>query len=104
MLDGRIIRGTTPIHSYELSCNVSDIQELSITYSQKGKTVIKKKLSDCTKEENIIRVKLEQEETLAFIPNVNATAQIKALIQGQVVATDEYILGVKEILDTEVFE
>jgi hypothetical protein len=104
MLHGIIMQGTTPKQSYELPFSTSLLDKVSITYRQKGVTILKKEMKDCQLSENKIIVSLSQEETMMFSPLyiVNVQLKIKAL-GGEVQGSEEYRLSVKEIFDKEVF-
>lgn len=104
MLDGKFTRGTTPTHVFYLPVHVSNFIDLTVTYRQCGREVIKKRNEDCHVEENIISVTLTQEESLSFLPDKIAKAQLKVLTDGgEVLASPEYRLGVEDIFDDEEF-
>lgn len=61
-----MIRGTTPTHVFTSCIDLSDtvISEIYITYSQRDEVIFEKTIDDVVIEENKIKVKLTQEETL----------------------------------------
>ena len=104
MLDGRFIRGTTPIHSFTLPFKTSVLKQVTITYVQRNEVLVKKTLEDCSCDGNTISIILTQHETLRFEPGKIAKVQIKAVIEDRVLGSDIYNFMVEEILDSEVFE
>ena len=96
-------RGTTPTHTFRLPFDVSELQEVKITYSQCGNEVLHKKKADCTLDGTTLQVILSQEETLKFECCYPAQVQVRALMtNGQAVAADPVDFAVEEILDNEV--
>ena len=77
MLDGVFARGTTPTQIFPIPGGLtkSDFLDFSISYRQKGKTILIKRKEDSysipevDSEKNIIVV-LSQTETLMFNPNI----------------------------------
>lgn len=61
-----MIRGTTPTHVFTSCMDLTDaaISEIYITYSQRDEVIFEKTIDDVVIEENKIKVKLTQEETL----------------------------------------
>ena len=47
MLDGFVIRGTTPEHEFELPYSKEIISDIRITYGQGKKALFTKTLQDC---------------------------------------------------------
>ena len=104
MLDGKIIRGTTPTHTYILPFDSDQIKAISITYSLKKEPIIKKSLKQCELSGNLVRIFLTQEETLQFQPDTIVEAQIKVGSKdGNVLVSQTYYLKIESILDAEVF-
>lgn len=99
-----MIRGTTPTHIFELPIDTSIIDTGKIIYSQDGKVILEKAISECAMEGNTISIKLTQEDTFSF----NCTKgmvyiQIRLLTLGkEVIASDEMKVEVKRCLDSEV--
>ena len=77
MLDGVFARGTTPTQVFPIpgDLRMKDFNDLTVTYRQKGKKVLKKRksdtqnIADLDSEKNIILV-LSQADTLLFNPNI----------------------------------
>ena len=61
-----MIRGTTPTFEFTLPFAASTLAVCYITFSQKGRTVVEKNLSDCTVSGKKITLKLSQSDTLRF--------------------------------------
>lgn len=76
-----MIRLTTPTHAFRLPISSEDIDQVQITYVQKGRVVLSKSKNDCTLEGNIVKVSLSQSETMLF-------AQGALLIQINVLTLD----------------
>ena len=77
MLQGTIIRGTTPKHDFYLPYEKKFIKDLRITYGQNGKALFSKTLSECEFGENKVSVVLEQEETYLLNPNKKLYIEIQ---------------------------
>ena len=83
-----MFRGTNPIITMNLSCDPSLITKLKITFKQGTTIVLEKILTDCTIEDNKIKVQLSESDTLAF---KSCTLQMQARIQlstGDILVTD----------------
>lgn len=105
MLDGKFIRGTTPIHRFALPFITSQLSDLTITYGQLGEVIVKKTMEDCDVAENLVTVSLTQQESLSFSPNEIAEVQMKvATIDGDVLASPRYRLAVEDVLDDKEFD
>ena len=61
-----MIRGTTPVHTFELPFDTAEIKEINIAYAHNGVVVLTKEKADCSFEGNTVRVRLTQEDTLKF--------------------------------------
>lgn len=94
-----IVRGSTQEHIFILPFYLDMIEELFVTYSQNGKKVLEKKLSDgrLSTTNNSYIVTLSQEDTLSFTPSfltnpqkVNLVVmQLRVkLVDGRVLASD----------------
>lgn len=104
MLQGIVIRGTTPQHEFDLPYPEEMVQDIRITYGQKGKRLFTKTKDECEITEGKIAVSLTQEETFLFVPkkNLNVEVRIK-LTNGKVVRTeDPIVLRVIDTMDEEV--
>ena len=76
-----MIRGTTPTHKFTLPNDASEYSNILITYRQNGDTTIEKRLSDLDVKDNIVSLRLTQEETFLFDEGT-------AFIQLKVLTTD----------------
>lgn len=98
-----MIRGTTPTHSWEMPFPASAVKAVRVTYTQDKTTILEKTESDCTIADNLISVKLTQEDTLNFEALKNASVQVKVLTTaGDVVANDESKIVIQDTLNEEV--
>ena len=99
-----MIRGTTPMHSFELPFGVEVIKSGVVTYVQENETILEKELTECNLEGNIVSVKLTQEETLKFnCANRYVFVQLRLLTQGgDALASDVMTIEVKRCLNSEV--
>ena len=104
MIQGTLIRGTTPTHEFELPYPVELIKDIRLVYGQKNKVVLIKQRKQCIIQDGVIVVTLTQEDTLSFLPNKNIDIEIRIkLIDEQVVRNEEPItLRVLDTLDQEV--
>lgn len=98
-----MIRGSTPTHIFRLPISTGTLTQIRITYEQFSKTVLEKTEKDVILDENEIRVKLTQEDTLLFRSNVSVQLQLKVLtVDGIVLASPVKDLPVERILNEEV--
>lgn len=117
MLDGVFTRGTTPTHIYSLpdGLTVDEIQDVSIAYRQKNKTVLIKHLADCYYGDNCLpgldpeinyAVVLSQEDTLLFNPQIEVVdVEFKvATVGSDVIPIDTYRLRLMDTFNEEVFD
>ena len=100
-----MIRGTTPIHIFELPFAASEIEKCSVTYKQGRDIKLKKTTEECILEEARIIVNLTQEDTLKFNSCTYVEIQLKVKIKGSddVMATDPIKKTRDEIFDEEIF-
>ena len=113
MLDGVFARGTTPTQVFPIPgfLRMKDFNDLTVTYRQKGKEVLKKRksdtqnIADLDSEKNIILV-LSQADTLLFNPNIKIVeVQIKVETTGNdVFVIGEYRFRLEDIYDEEEFD
>lgn len=61
-----MIRGTTPTHRFRVSVDLREADVVWLTYSQREKVVVEKNKADLEITENMVTVKLTQEDTLKF--------------------------------------
>ena len=113
MLDGEFTRGTTPTHIYWLpeGMYMTDIDDISIAYRQKNKTILVKHLKDCHFFKELdgntsFALVLSQEDTLLFNPQIKTVeVQLKAkTIGSDVIPIGEHRFRLKDCYDTEVFD
>lgn len=100
-------RGTTPHHTFELPFSVDSL-EFTVTYAQVNpvtqiKTIVAKKTqNDCEITDNVIKVRLSQEDTLKFEDKYAVQIQIKVKEQdGDVIASNIITTTVQKVLDEE---
>lgn len=95
--------GTTPTHTFDVPFPVDTIRDLRIVYAQAGSEVLVKEKYDCEMEGHQITVKLTQEDTFLFNPNLYVEAQIRVLtIEGEVMASDIVRINPYRVLGEEV--
>lgn len=106
MIQGRVIRGTTPTHEFELPYTPDFIDDIRVTYGQNKKPVFTKNKNQCILEDNKLTIELTQEDTFAFKPEKNVYVEIRIkLFNGEVVTTEEpIILRVVDTMDEEVMK
>ena len=104
MLQGTIIRGTTPTHEFDLPYPVELVRNIRITYGQKNTPLFTKTTSDCSITEGKISVSLTEEETFSIVPGRELYIEIRIkLVDGKVVRSEEpIILRVVDTMDNEV--
>lgn len=99
MLQGIVIRGTTPEHEFGLPYPKDTIDKIYITYGQNGKSLFIKSKNDCVIDNEKIKVSLTQEETLQFNAKKHLYIEIKIrLNNGKIVQTETPI--VLKVIDT----
>ena len=98
-----MIRGTTPIHIFEIPFEVSLLEKIEITYSQKNKIVLQKHKEDVGLSGTEITLKLTQEETLKFNTTDNVLIQIRVkTTSGEVLANEIILASVSQVLSEEI--
>jgi hypothetical protein len=113
MLDGVFARGTTPTQIFPIPGDLtkSNFLDFTISYRQKGKTLLIKRKEDSynipevDSEKNIIVV-LSQAETLMFNPNIKIVeVQIRGATTGHdVIPLGDYRLRMEDSLDEGEFD
>lgn len=73
-----MIRGTTPTHVFKTSIDLTTAVEIFITYKQMGAPDLEKSIDDITVTEKEIKVRLTQEDTLAFKSVGKVKMQVRA--------------------------
>jgi hypothetical protein len=103
-----MIQGTTPTLHYNLNFSTSLIKsaEITLQYNDSNKNVlIVKTLEDCELGETSIATRLTQEETLKLPAPAFAKVQLRVVTKDDaVLATEPYIVSVKELLKKDVIE
>ena len=106
MLQGTVVRGTTPTHDFELSYPAEFVKDVRVSYGQDNQSVITKTLTECRLEDNVLSIDLTQEETFLFSPSKRIAIEIRVqLIDGTVIRNEDPIeLRVIDTLNEEVFK
>lgn len=95
--------GTTQTHTFELPFDAVTISKVRVLYEQKGKLVLQKTEEDCTLENNILSVRLTQEDTFNFNHSTDVKIQIRVLTtNGEALASDILCVRCDECLSNEV--
>lgn len=104
MLQGIIIRGTTPEHEFELPYPLELISDVRIIYGQGSRSIFTKTKEDCVLSEGKISVLLTEDETFSILPSKPLDIEIRIkLANGKIVRTEEPIsLRVIDSMDNEV--
>lgn len=113
MLDGVFARGTTPTQIFPIPGGLtkSDFLDFTISYRQKGKTILIKRkeetydIPEVDSDKNIIVV-LSQAETLMFNPNVKIVeVQVRGATTGyDVIPMGDYRLRLEDAFDESEFD
>ena len=94
-------RGTTPIITFNTDLDLSDMQELYVTFQQEKKTVIEKDKTEVVIDGSKIIVSLTQEDTLKFSldPRDTVYVQIRVKLSNNIAMASNILkLRVKEVL------
>lgn len=99
-----MIRGTTPIHTFELPFDVATISDVRVIYYQDGEVILWRDAAECELEGNKITIRLTQEETFSFdCAKGYVYIQLRVrTVEGDVLASNEIRVEVKRCLDNEV--
>ena len=105
MLDGRIIRGTTPMHTFSLPKEMyaDSVSNLTITYCVKNIQYIQKELWECEISGNSIQTKLTEADTLSLPTEGIVKVQLKIQYGDEVLVSSKYYLRIEDSLDGEAF-
>lgn len=97
-------KGTTPTHTFELEeFDTSLIKTIKISYLQRDRTVLVRRMEDCVITSNSISTKLSQEDTFLFDGNSLVTILIRILTKdGEALSSEPIVLSVGKCLDDEV--
>ena len=106
MIQGTLLRGTTPTHEFELPYPIELIEDVRVVYGQNNKAILTKTKQDCEFEDGKLSVSLIQEETFLLSPRKTVEIQLRIkLTNGKVVRTEEPIfLRVIDSLSEEVMD
>lgn len=74
-----MIRGTTPIHTFEIPFDTYNIDKVNVIYAQDYKQVLKKTTDECELKGNQISLTLTQDDTLKFDSKRNVQIQVRVL-------------------------
>lgn len=97
-------RGTTPTHIFTLPFDASTITACRVTYEQENNVVLTKEINECELKDNVITVKLSQEDSLKFKCNTAAKVQLRILKNDEAIASEVITFFVGECLDNEVLQ
>ena len=106
MIHGTVVRGTTPMHSFELPYPKTTIKDIRIIYGQSGRQLFVKTINDCIFEDNSVLVSLSQEDTFLFVSNKRVNIEIKLIMtDGTIIGTEEpIVLKVINSMSDEVID
>jgi len=104
-------RGTTPTHIFKFSVAPATMDNILVTYVQRGKIIIEKHKSDLTFESRVISgttyyfgsYTLTQNETKKFNSDDDVEIQVRALMTDDTaLASNIYTINVRDVLNDEV--
>ena len=102
-----IIQMTTPLLEMEVDVDCTGADEISLTFEQGNRQVLRLDKADLTVTSTKISHKFTQLESGRFYPDIIVKGQLKALIGSDVYANDmkenPILLDVSRILDTREF-
>lgn len=106
MLQGVVIRGTTPKHEFGLPYPMEAVEDFEIVYGQNKKILFRRNMEDCTVENGVIAFHLTQEETFSLSPKKYLDIEIRIkLMDGMIVHNDEpIVLRVQDTMYEEVMD
>ncbi len=94
-------RGTTPVITFNTDLDLSEVEELFVTFSQNGETIVEKNKEEVVIDDSKIIVSLSQKDTLKFSLDSNdiVSVQIRTKFKNETaVASNILKIRVKEIL------
>ena len=98
-----MIRGTNPVHIFVIPFDTSIVEKVRVIYKQNNVEVLRKETDDCSLEDDMIGVKLSQEETMLFDHTQNVYAQLRVLTtEGDSYVSPIMVVSVGECMDKEV--
>lgn len=96
-------RGTTPEHIFTIPIDAESVKVVKVTYAQGGVPIITKRTEDVTLEENQVKVKLTQEDTMALDSKMHCDIQVRIVTnEGEAMASTPIKRSVGVLLDDEV--
>lgn len=97
-------RGTTPTHTFTLPFDATMIAKARVIYAQDETVVLTKSGSDITVTDNMISVRLTQEDTFKFEPGKYVDIQIRVLTPANdSLVSDPVRVSVGQCLEEDVF-
>lgn len=98
-----MIKGTTPTHIFTLPFDTGMIKTIQVAYAQGGVVMLTKGNADCTFDQNMVSVRLSQEDTFLFAENACVEVQVRVLtMEGEALASGIMRIRCKDILTDEV--
>ena len=103
-----VYRGDTITYTFNFCVPVTDAKVMKIIFKQKDQIILEKYKTDTTAieivDEDTIKVRLTQEETLLFSAKYPLYAQIRAVcgVNNAVIASDWIELSIGDLLKNEV--
>ena len=94
-------RGTTPVITFNTDLDLSEVEELFVTFSQNGETIVEKNKEEVVIDDSKIIVSLSQKDTLKFSLDSNdiVSVQIRTKFKNETaIASNILKIRVKEIL------
>jgi hypothetical protein len=106
MIQGVIIRGTTPELEFDFPYSTETVSNVRVIYGQHGRQLFIKLSKDCSFSENKIKTRLTQEETYLMRPNQIVEVEIRVKLRdNQIVRCGEVSrYQVSDSMDTEIME
>jgi hypothetical protein len=101
---GGIFKGSTPSLYFNTNAPLTSVKSMYLTFYQRDKFILEKELKDIiVVDENTIKVKLSQEETLLFSSKYDIAVQLRIKYNENSAVTSEInIFNMKEVLKHEV--
>lgn len=106
MIQGIIIRGTTPTEEFELPCSANEIKDLRIIFGQSKKGLFTKYRNECELKNNKVLVSLSQDETYLFNPNKKLYVEIRVqTYDNKIISTkNPTVFLIADTMDEEIME
>lgn len=77
--------GTTPTHKFLLSCGVDNIKAAEVVYCQHDRVVLRKMTEDFVMSDNVLSLKLSQNDTFSFCPDETIELQLRVRLNDDTV-------------------